>query len=127
MEYTSFIEHRGKQILYIDMSGLETVAETYDVMKEIRDVVGSSGRADLLTLTNVEATIDSWHVVSALRGLLRHNKRHVKAAAVIGLTPVTRGFFDMLAAATNRKMAAFDDIEKAKDWLVEPNDSVNAA
>lgn len=127
MEYTSLVEHRGKEILYIDMSGLKTVAETYDVMREIRNVVGSSGRADLLTLTNVEATIDSWHVVSALRGLLRHNKRYVKAAAVIGLTPVTRGFFDMLATATGRKMAAFDDIKEAKDWLVESSDSANAA
>ena len=118
-EYTEFIEHRGKQILYIDMSGLERVKDTYDVMAEVKHVVASSGRTDLLTLTNVEGTIENWEVVSALRGLLRHNKRYVAAGSVIGLTPFKKGLFDMLMAATGRKMAAFRDFEEAKDWLVE--------
>jgi hypothetical protein len=119
MECTSVVEHRGKQILVFDMSGLETVDQAYEVMKEIRDVIGSTGRTDLLTLTNVEGSVDNWQVISALRGLLRHNKRFVTAGAVVGLTPFKRGLFDMLMAATGRKMAAFDDVEKAKDWLVD--------
>lgn len=122
LQYTTVIEHRGKEIFFFDLSGLERVEDTYEVMKEIRDVIGSAGRTDILTMTTVEGTIDNFQVVSALRGLLRHNKRYVKAGAVLGLTPFKRGLFDMLMAATGRKMAAFDDIEKAKDWLVDSAD-----
>ncbi len=121
-ECTTFIEHRGRLILFIDMSELGSVAEAYDAMKDIKDTIRSAGRDDLLTLTNVEGAVDNWQVVSALRGLLRHNKRYVAAGAVIGLTPFKRGLFDMLMAATGRNIAAFEDFEEAKDWLVEAVD-----
>jgi hypothetical protein len=118
-DYAQFLEHRGKQILYIDLSGLERVKDAYEVIGEIKHVIASTGRTDLLTLTNVEGTKENWETVSALRGLLRHNKRYVAAGSVIGLTPFTKGLFDMLMAATGRNMAAFNDFEEAKDWLVE--------
>ena len=58
-------------------------------------------------------------VVDDVHDASRHNKRYVAAGSVIGLTPFKKGLFDMLMAATGRKMVAFHDFEEAKDWLVD--------
>ncbi len=73
-----------------------------------------------LTLTDVtDATFDV-KVAEALWKLLRANKPHVRAAAVVGIgTEEQRMLFDLVTHQSRRRMEVFDDVERAKDWLVE--------
>ena len=66
-----------------------------------------------------DATIEA-SVAEALWKLLRANKPHVRAGAVVGIvTEEQRMVFDLVTHQSKRRMEVFDDVERAKDWLVE--------
>jgi hypothetical protein len=45
--------------------------------------------------------------------------RHVLKTAVLGVLGVKRKLADLLTALTGQPLKYFDDIEAAKNWLVE--------
>jgi hypothetical protein len=45
------------------------------------------------------------------------NKPHVIAGAVAGVTGLKKVIYNTIVAVTGRKMATFDTIGQARDWL----------
>jgi hypothetical protein len=120
MERIRILDHHGAEIVYLDFTGLDDAAAATAVMDAARARVSAMPEKSALTLTDVtNATFDA-KVAEALWKLLRANKPHVRAGAVVGIgTEEQRMLFDLVTHQSRRRMEVFDDIERAKDWLAE--------
>lgn len=119
MGRTSFIEHKGTQIVLLDFSGLTDLRATHEAIDEAKRFIAQQPRrGDLLTLTNVTGSHFDTDVVKRLRELAEHNRPYVKAGAVVGLTGLMRVVYTTLVHLTGRNLRAFDSIDEAKDYLV---------
>lgn len=118
MDRTRFIEHRGQRILFIDFSEMNDPGEALAEIAKVRRLVAEQPPGSLLTLTDVTGTRYDDDIIKALKELAAHNGPYVRAAASVTRTPLQLVALRASAIATRRKLEAFDDVEKAKDWLV---------
>jgi hypothetical protein len=116
MERVTFIQHKGKAILYIDLAGCST-AEVLPIIEEAKAAVKTRHRGSLLTLTDVTGTGFDSVVSVAMKDLVQHNKPYVSAAAVVGVTGVKQIIFNSVMRFSGRHLHAFESLEAAKDWL----------
>ena len=120
MERTRFIEHEGQQLLFVDFAGLTDKAEALAAIAASRAFVAGQPEASLLTLTDVTDMEFDEEIAKALWDLLRHNKKHVRAGAVMGLTGERQeDLYDLLTHQARRDLPVFEAAEEAKAWLVE--------
>lgn len=118
MARTHFIEHGGRRIVLLDLTGLTNPAETLAAIDEAKAFIAQQPKeGQLLTLTHVRGSQFDTQVVQALRGLVEHNKPYVRAGAVVGLSGLMRVVYSTLVHLTGRNLRAFDDLEAAKEYL----------
>jgi hypothetical protein len=118
MERTRFVEYEGLQILFVDFAGLGDKADALDAIEESRAFVAQQTEGSLLTLTDVTDMEFDEEVATALWELLRHNKRHVRAGAVVGLSGERQQIlYDLLTHQARRDLPVFETAEEAKAWL----------
>ena len=120
MDRIRTVDHRGTEIVYLDFSGLTTHADAQFVLDRAQELIASKPEHSVLTLTDVtDATFDA-KLAEGLWKLLRANKPHVVAGAVVGIgTEEQQMLFELVTHQARRTMEAFDDVDRAKDWLVE--------
>ena len=118
MARTTFIEHRGKQICLVDLSELKDPQETLAAIAEARGIITSQPKASVRTLTHVTHARFNHEIVTAVKDMTAANKPYVKAGAVVGVTGLKRVIFNAVVNLTGRNLIAFDDLDKAKAWLV---------
>ncbi|HEU0079169.1 MAG TPA: hypothetical protein VFQ76_16060 [Longimicrobiaceae bacterium] len=119
MDRTRLIEHRGRRILLLDYSGIRDAAEALREIEASREVVRTQAPGTLLTLTYVRDARYNTEVIQAIKALAEHNRPYVRAGAVVGMSGIHRAVFGTILLFTRRALRAFDDLEAAKDWLVE--------
>ncbi|HEX8430385.1 MAG TPA: STAS/SEC14 domain-containing protein [Longimicrobium sp.] len=112
-----FIEQRGKRILLIDFSGLQTTEEILAEVETARALVATQPPASLLTLTHVKGARYTPPVMEALKGLAAANKPYVRAAAVVGMEGLHRVLFRAVILFSRRNIEAFDSMNEAREWL----------
>jgi hypothetical protein len=118
MGRTSFIEHKGRQIVLLDFSGFTDHQSTLEAIDEAKRFIAQQPKQQqLLTLTNVRGSHFDTDIVKGLRELVEHNKPYVKAGAVVGLSGLRRVVYTTLVHLTGRNLRAFDDMDEAKDYL----------
>jgi len=119
-ERARFIEHAGQQILLQDFSHVDDPQEALRYIGAAKSFVAQQKPAPhtlrILTLTT-DSRFDS-EVVDAIRDLAMHHKPYAIAGAVVGLSPLQRVMYRMVNTFTGRRLAAFDNLDDAKDWLV---------
>jgi hypothetical protein len=115
-EKVKFIEHKGKEILFIDMSNM-TENEVLAVIEVAKKIVRAQPKDSVLSLTDVTHARYNAAVVSSMQEFTAGNKPYVKAAAVLGINPIKKIIFNKIMEFAERRMTAFEDINKAKDWL----------
>lgn len=114
----TFITHNQKQLLFLDFANADEPS-VLRAIAEAKATIAKQPPASLLTLTNVEGAILNSTVSAAIKDLAAHNKPFVKAGAVVGLDNYKRIVFNTLLVLSGRRnLHVFDDISKAKDWLV---------
>ncbi|HUJ25664.1 MAG TPA: hypothetical protein VLW85_06585 [Myxococcales bacterium] len=117
---TRFIEHAGQRILLQDFSFCDDKHEALRQIAAAKDFVArqnlAPGSLRILTLTQ-ESRFDS-EIIDAIKDLAMHHKPYAIAGAVVGLSPIQRVMYRMINTFTGRRLAAFDDVEEAKAWLV---------
>ena len=118
MSHTGFIDHRGKQILFIDFSDCSP-QQILDRIRETRPVIQSQPEASVLTLTYVRNARFDRRVTQSLKEYTRDNKPYVRAAAIVGLSGLMEIILHAIVMFTRRKFSVFDSLEDAKDWLAE--------
>jgi len=118
---TQWIEHQGKQILFIDCSDM--VLEPDLVKEELETAFRLASQEPLnsvLTLTNVHRSKMSPETLTIAKQAAKKMTPYAHKRAIVGLTDVQRVFLNALNALFPQKeIRSFEDIEEAKIWLTQ--------
>ncbi len=118
--HSDWIEHNGKKIFYQDFSkNFYNSAAVKTELAEVQKVVMSQPQNSALVLSDFRDTNVGSDLLSAMNAASAATKAHVRKTAVLGVTGMKRKLADLLTAITGQPLKYFDDIDAAKNWLVE--------
>ena len=118
MTRAKFFKHRDKMILNFDFSGLNH-DDAGQVCEYVKGVISRMPKGSVLTLVNVTNVKYDAAFKEFSSDLAEHNKPYVLAGAVIGVEGWKKLVFWATTKLTGRSnLKAFDDVEEAKEWLV---------
>ena len=117
MERARFIEHKGVQIFFIDFSNCP-IEEAHEVIKASLPQIRGNPEKTVLTMTYTDGGRFDSEIISSLKEFTRGNEPYVKAAAVVGVTGLQKVVLDAVSFFSKREFATFDDMEKAKEYLI---------
>ena len=118
MERTRFIEHKGKQVLLLDYSGVRDPEEAVREIRRSVEVVAAQPRGSLLVLTVVRDARYNAAVLQAMKELAAHNAPYVRASAAVGLGGLHRIAYQAVILFSKRNIRTFDSDADALEWLV---------
>ncbi len=115
------IHHRGRTILYFDYRGLEGEAFIQRLGENAAAVeaLAAEGEQDLLRLSDVRETYATAEIMEAINETAVRTKKYFTASAVLGVQGGKKVLLDLVNRFTGIGARLFDNIEQAKDWLVE--------
>jgi hypothetical protein len=117
---SQWIVHKGVQIFYQDFSkNFYNSAAVKAELAEVQKVVLAEPLNSVLVLTDMRDTNISSDLLPIMNAASAATKDHVKKTAVLGVSGVKRKLADMLTMLTGQQLKYFDDVETAKNWLVE--------
>lgn len=117
---SNWIEHKGKRIFYQDFSRqFYNSAAVKAELDEVQKVVTSQPKDSVLVLSDFRDTSVGSDLLSSMNAASNATKAYVHKTAVLGVTGMKRKLADLLTALTGQPLKYFDDIESAKNWLVE--------
>lgn len=114
-----YINHKGKQVLYIDYSNCKTIEETLAVLELVKEeYLRTTG--SILTLNNFEGAFGSSEYMKKANeyGKEIFNARTAKNAA-LGVTGIKKILLYGYNAVVRDKIVPFDSKEEALDYLVK--------
>lgn len=118
MERVKFIKHEWKQILLLDFSN-GSVDEVIKAIAKASDTIRLQPKSSLLILTDVTNARYNLEVVEKLKDFTSANTPYVRASAVVGLDGLKKIVYNAVIMFSKRRISVFEDIEKAKDWLIK--------
>lgn len=117
---STWIEHRGKKIFYQDFSkNFYNTAAVKAELLEVQKVVISQPKDSVLVVSDFRDTAVGNELLASMNAASAATKAHVRKTAVLGVTGMKRKLADLLTALTGQPLKYFDDLEAAKNWLVE--------
>jgi PAS domain S-box-containing protein len=114
----NIIKYKGKEMLYLDYSNLKS-EEYQKAVDEIINIVPSLGKKDLLVLTNVQGNYFTTDYIKNTKKAGEILKPYLKKNAIIGISRKQDIFLKAIKLFSDINMESFENIENAKDWLVE--------
>jgi len=111
-----FIMHGGEKLLQIDFRG-SSQEELAGRVERASSIIRSQPHHSVLTLTFVHGLTYNEGSTALMKDYVRGNKPYVLASAVVGLDYLRRIVLP-LNRLTGRNIRSFDEIENAKDWLI---------
>jgi len=117
MRKPEIIMHQGKEIVYIDLSGLREVAEIFKLEDESAALIQSRGLNKTLTLTNMEGMFFNNEIRSHFAEVVKNNTPYVKASAVIGLSGLISIMYNGFVSLTGRNVKSFKSRAEALEYL----------
>lgn len=117
---STWIEHKGKKIFYQDFSkNFYNSAAVKAELAEVQKIVMSEPVNSVRVLSDFRDTTVGTDLLSAMNTASAATKSHVHKTAVLGVTGMKRKLADLLTALTGQPLKYFDDMEAAKNWLIE--------
>ena len=117
---SNWIEHQGKTIFYQDFSKqFYNSAVVKAELVEVQKIVMAQPASSTLVLSDFRDTNVGSDLLPSLNAASAATKAYVRKTAVLGVTGMKRKLADLLTALTGQPLKYFDDIESAKNWLVE--------
>ena len=114
-----FIEYKGKKIINTDFSGLSP-DEILENTKTAKALVAAQPPKSALILANFKNARFDARVVKAFKEYVKDNTPYVKRSALYNVSGVQAVIYRAVLIFTGRKnMLVFDEVEKAKDYLVK--------
>ena len=112
--------HKGQPFFFCNYAALE-VDELESEMDYVRSVITQQPRGTLLILTDVRGIQPTREILAAFMKIMPQTKNHLRKSAIIGVgfSGQSKVLFDAVLRITGGDAKVFDEIEKAKDWLVE--------
>jgi hypothetical protein len=114
-----WITHKGERVFFADLSGLGRHPDAfYEELRQAESVTLQQPEGSLLILTDVRDTVLSSEVMAFAKESSARTAKLVRKEAIIGISGIRQVLLEAISRASGRQFATFDDIEEAKDWLV---------
>ncbi|NOZ48045.1 MAG: STAS/SEC14 domain-containing protein [Chlorobi bacterium] len=111
-------KYRGTEILLNDRSNLRT-DDIIENVKQSIEFVKKSGKTDILYLVDNSNTIITPEVRDFIKQAAKDLDPFIKKSAVIGVNRAQSIMLNILNTITKMSIKAFDDIDRAKEWLIK--------
>jgi hypothetical protein len=112
-----FVEHKGKQILLVDLSHC-TPVEVAKVALLVPSYVTSEPRGSVLLLADFTGAEFDRIAIDRLKEAAVFDRPHLKRSAWVGLEKLPKVFYEHIKNFSQRDLPAFETREAAMDWLV---------
>jgi hypothetical protein len=111
--------YKGKRIFFCNYASLDLGALQVE-MNEVDDFIGKQPASSVLILTDVRGLVGSPKVVELFTKSSGHTKKFIRRSAVVGIgfSGPKKVLFDIVMRSSGADVTVFDDMEKARDWLV---------
>ncbi len=117
---STWIEHNGQKIFYQDFSKhFYNSSAVKAELEEVQKIVTSQPKNSVLVLSDFRDTTVGSDLLASMNAASAATKTHVRKTAVLGVTGMKRKLADLLTALTGQPLKYFDDIEAAKNWLIQ--------
>jgi hypothetical protein len=113
------VQHKGKDILIQDFSGLKPGDEFRTGIEEARTYIASRPPKSVLSIFDGTGAIYNAEVVSVLKEFTKHNEPYMKASTVVGIEGILSIALMAVSRFSGRVFKTFKDRQSAMDWLVE--------
>jgi hypothetical protein len=117
---SKWIEHNSKMIFYQDFSKhFYNSGAVRTELEEVQKIVTAEPKDSVLVLSDFRDTNVGSELLASMNAASAATKAHVHRTAVLGVTGMKRKLADLLTALTGQPLKYFDDIEAAKNWLIQ--------
>ncbi|MFH1459160.1 MAG: hypothetical protein ABIG64_02130 [Candidatus Omnitrophota bacterium] len=119
-----WIMHKNKRIYFVDYSGFGHDFEL--LKKEIKEstiVICAQPEKFVLTLVDVSNTVATSQALDYLKECLKSSNKHMKKIAVLGVEGLKNILMKAIIRIFNLNIKSFEHTEKAKDWLIESDET----
>jgi hypothetical protein len=117
---SGFISHKGKKIYLANYVNLPFEEFEKEIKAVTEEICHQESRA-LLVVNDTTGLLATLQVINLFNWSVAETKPYVAKAAVvgIGLSGARKKLVEVVLKVTGQTATLFDDLEKAKDWLVE--------
>ncbi|MBN1181342.1 MAG: hypothetical protein JXB49_03580 [Bacteroidales bacterium] len=116
----SKIEHKGKEIFFIDYDGCANEEEMVAILKKAQQEILKE-QPGYLQLTNLKNAFATSNFMNEAKKVARETPRTAKKRAIVGVDNPARKIllqaYNLIIGSNGMK--PFNTLEEAKDWLVE--------
>jgi hypothetical protein len=116
-ERIRFVDHRGHQILLVDVTN-RTTAEMIEIGRMVPSYVATEPLGSVLLLADFTGSKFDKSAVETLKQAAVYDRPHIKRSAWVGIEGMPKVFYDNLKAFSQRDLPTFKTREEALDWLV---------
>ena len=113
-----FIEHRGKNVLLIDVSNL-TPEELSSMGRLVPSYLATQAKGSVLLLADFTGSKFDRASLEVLKQATVFDRPHLKKSAWVGAEALPKVFHDNIKAFSQRDLPMFKTREEALDWLVK--------
>ncbi len=116
MEKAHFIEHAGKKIFILDVSGCQP-AEMSPLIEECARQIRSQPSKSVYSVTIATGGKFDAGVIEQFKRLTKGNEPHVIKSAVVGVTGMQQVALMLISTFSNRTFEVCGDLEQAKRYI----------
>ncbi|MBN1116316.1 MAG: hypothetical protein JXA77_03865 [Bacteroidales bacterium] len=115
------INHKGKEILYINYQGCKSDEEMIQLMKKAVEIIITDNK-EYLQLTDMTNAFATPGYMKEAKKIAQDAPKLAKKRAIVGINSPARVIllkaYNMVIGSEN-SLKPFSNIEEAKDWLVK--------
>ncbi|HEY8671928.1 MAG TPA: STAS/SEC14 domain-containing protein [Terriglobales bacterium] len=117
-ERIRFINHKGKQVLLVDVTNC-TTEEMIKLARLVPKYLADETSGSVLLLADFTGSKFDKAAVESLKEAAVYDRPHLKRSAWVGTEGLPKIFYENLKAFTQRDLPTFKTREEGLDWLVE--------
>jgi hypothetical protein len=117
LERIRFIDHRGRQILIVDLSNCPA-NEFEKLVRQVPDHVTVQPLGSVLVLTDFTGAVFDRDAMRAVKETAVFDKPYIKKSALVGTETFPRDFYEELKSFSRRELLIFKSRDEALAWLV---------
>jgi hypothetical protein len=117
LERIRFIDHRGRQILIVDLSNCPA-NEFEKLVRQVPDHVTVQPLGSVLVLTDFTGAVFDRDAIRAVKETAVFDKPYIKKSALVGTETFPRDFYEELKSFSRRELLIFKSRDEALAWLV---------
>lgn len=118
MRKPEIIVQGGKEIVYLDFTGMRNPEEIIQFELDGSKLIRAYGANKCLTLTNMEDMYFNNHIREKVGEIVKGNGPFVKASAVVGLKGLISIMYSGFISLTGRNIKLFKTKDEAINYLI---------